>query len=53
MHAHFTPPQIVDLALLIAHAMSVAALAVGLDVPIETPEVLQSELDWQRKQAAG
>jgi alkylhydroperoxidase family enzyme len=53
MHAHFTPQQIVDIALLIAHSMSVAALAIGLDVPIETPEVLQFELDWQRNEAAG
>jgi alkylhydroperoxidase family enzyme len=53
MHAHFTPPQIVDLALLIAHAMSVAALAIGLDVPVEAPDVLQFELDWQRNKVSG
>jgi alkylhydroperoxidase family enzyme len=53
MHAHFTPPQIVDLALLIAHTVSIAALVIGLDVPIETPEVLAFELDWQKKKAAG
>jgi alkylhydroperoxidase family enzyme len=53
MHAHFTPRQIVDIALLIAHSMSVAALAIGLDVPIEATEVLQFELDWQHSRIAG
>ncbi len=53
MHAHFTPQQIVDIALLVAHSMSVAALAMGLDVPIETADVLQFELDWARNEAAG
>jgi alkylhydroperoxidase family enzyme len=53
MHAHFAPHQIVDIALLIAHGMSVAALAIGLDVQIETPDVLQFELDWQKDNAAG
>jgi alkylhydroperoxidase family enzyme len=53
MHAHFSAPQIVDIALLIAHTMSVAALAIGLDVPIETSDVLQFELDWQQKTVAG
>ncbi|WP_146101856.1 carboxymuconolactone decarboxylase family protein [Rhodopila globiformis] len=53
MHGHFSPRQIVDLALLIAHAMSVAALALGLDVPLEAPEVLRFELEWQQRRAAG
>jgi len=53
MHAHFTPPQIVDLALLVAHTMSIAALAIGLDVPIEGADVLEFELDWQKKQLPG
>jgi alkylhydroperoxidase family enzyme len=48
MHAHFTPQQIVDIALLVAHSLSVAALALGLDVPMETPDVLQFELDWEQ-----
>jgi len=33
--------------------MSIAALAIGLDVPIEAPEVLQFELDWQQSRTAG
>nr|WP_294523606.1 hypothetical protein [uncultured Rhodopila sp.] len=53
MHAHFTPQQIVDIALLVAHHLSVAALAIGLDVQIETPDVLQFERDWQRNKLAG
>nr|WP_294547097.1 carboxymuconolactone decarboxylase family protein [uncultured Rhodopila sp.] len=52
MHTHFAPPQIVDIALLVAHSMSMAALAMGLDVQIETPDVLQLELDWQRNKVA-
>ncbi len=48
MHAHFSPRQIVDTALLVAHSMSAAALAIGLDVPIEAPEVVQFELEWQQ-----
>lgn len=48
MHAHFAPRQIVDIALLTAHSMSVAALALGLEVPIEPPETLQFELQWQQ-----
>jgi 4-carboxymuconolactone decarboxylase len=53
MHAHFTAPEIVDIVLVVAHAMSVAALAIGLDVPIEAPEMLQFELDWQQRRTAG
>ena len=53
MHAHFSPRQIVDIALLIAHATSVAALALGLDVPLEAPEVLRFELDWAQNRMAG
>ncbi len=53
MHAHFTPPQIVDIALLIAHTISIAALVIGLDVPIETADELAFELEWQRKRTGG
>ena len=52
MHANFAPRQIVDAALLTAHSMAVAALALGLEVPIEPPETLQFELEWQQHRAA-
>jgi alkylhydroperoxidase family enzyme len=51
MHTHFTPQQIVDVALLVAHSMSMAALSMGLDVQIETADVLQYEQDWSRNKA--
>jgi alkylhydroperoxidase family enzyme len=52
VHANFTPRQIVDIALLTASFMAVAALALGLEVPIEPPETLQFELEWQQHRAA-
>ena len=51
MRAHFAPRQIVDIALLTAHTMSFAALALGLDVATEEPDVLQFELDWHLRKA--
>jgi 4-carboxymuconolactone decarboxylase len=53
MHANFTPRQIVDVALLTAYSMAVAALALGLEVPLEPPETLQFELEWQQHRAGG
>jgi alkylhydroperoxidase family enzyme len=44
----FTPRQIVDIALLTVQAMSVAALSLALGVPLEPPETLALEQDWQR-----
>ncbi len=49
IHEHFNARQIVDIALLTAYYMSVAALAIGLEVPLETPDILQVEQDWQRR----
>lgn len=51
MHANFKPRQIVDIALLTSYAMSVAALAMGLEVALEPPETLQFELEWQQRRA--
>ena len=48
VHAHFMPRQIVDIALLTSFSMALAALALGLEVPIEPPETLQFELEWQQ-----
>jgi alkylhydroperoxidase family enzyme len=52
VHAHFLPRQIVDIALLTVHYMSVAFLALGLDVPIEPAETLQFALQWHIQKAA-
>jgi alkylhydroperoxidase family enzyme len=53
LHAHFSPRQIVNIVLLIAHVTAVAALTLGLDVPLEAPKVLRFELDWQQRGMAG
>jgi len=53
MRDHFAPHQIVDVALLTAYSIAVAALALGLEVPIEPPETLQFELEWQRHRSGG
>jgi alkylhydroperoxidase family enzyme len=51
MHENFTPRQIVDIALLTSFSMAVAALALGLEVPVEPAETLQFELQWQQEKA--
>jgi 4-carboxymuconolactone decarboxylase len=52
VQAHFSPRQIVDIALLTSHSMAVAALAVSLEVSIEPPETLRFEQKWQQQKAA-
>jgi 4-carboxymuconolactone decarboxylase len=49
VHGNFSPRQIVDIALLTSCAMAAAALAVALEVPVEAPDILQFELEWQRR----
>jgi 4-carboxymuconolactone decarboxylase len=44
----FKPPQIVDIALLSAYYMAAGALIIGLDVEVEGPEMLATELAWQK-----
>jgi alkylhydroperoxidase family enzyme len=51
MHEHFLPRQIVDIALLTSFSMAVAALSMALEVPMEPPETLQFELEWQQGKA--
>jgi 4-carboxymuconolactone decarboxylase len=51
MHENFTPRQIVDIALLTSFSMAVAALAQALEVPIEPPETLRFEQDWQQRKS--
>jgi alkylhydroperoxidase family enzyme len=53
MHENFSPRQIVDIALLTAHFVAIAGLIIGLEVPLESPEVLQFELDWHQRPPAG
>jgi alkylhydroperoxidase family enzyme len=53
VHVHFSPRQIVDIALLTSCSMAIAALALGLEVPIEPPETLQFELEWQQRKMGG
>ena len=48
MHEHFNARQIVDIALLTAYYMAVAALAIGLEVPIEGTDTLAIEQERQR-----
>lgn len=51
IHEHFNPRQIVDIALLTSYYMAVAALAIGLEVPMEPLETLELEQAWQRQRA--
>ncbi len=50
VHAHFTPRQIVDIALLTSYYMATAALIIALDVQIEEPDALLLEQAWQTRQ---
>lgn len=52
MHENFSARQIVDIALLTAHSVAVAGLAMGLEVPVEPPETLQFELQWQQQKTS-
>jgi 4-carboxymuconolactone decarboxylase len=52
MHENFTPRQIVDIALLTSFSMAIAALALALEVPIEPPETLRFEQDWQQRKSS-
>jgi hypothetical protein len=47
---HFTPRQIVDISLTSGYYLALGACLIAFDVELEPPEVLQVELDWQRKQ---
>jgi alkylhydroperoxidase family enzyme len=46
---HFSPRQITDIALISAYYLSVGAIVIGLGVEIEPPDVLRTELDWQKR----
>jgi alkylhydroperoxidase family enzyme len=44
---HFTPRQIVDIAMLTSFHMASAALIIALDVQLESPDALQLELQFE------
>ena len=46
----FTPRQITDISLTSGYYLALGACLIAFNVELETPEVLQVELDWQRKQ---
>ena len=46
---HFSSRQILDLTLLTSYYLSVAAIAITMDVPIEDPQFLLREQAWQQK----
>lgn len=46
--AHFTPRQITDIALISSYYMAAGALIIGLDVQLEPPAALATELAWQK-----
>jgi 4-carboxymuconolactone decarboxylase len=48
----FTPRQIVDISLTSGYYLALGACLIAFDVELEPPEILQVELDWQRKQTA-
>ncbi len=52
MHDNFAPRQVVDIALLTAFSISVAALPLALEVPLEPPETLRFERDWQQRKSS-
>lgn len=52
MLKYFSPRQIVDVALLSSYYMAAGALIIGLGVQLEGPELLKTELEWQKKTMA-
>ena len=52
LHEHFTPRQIVDISMISAYYMAAGTLILGLGVQLEPADVLQIELDWQKKTMA-
>jgi alkylhydroperoxidase family enzyme len=50
LKGHFTPRQIVDISLTSGYYLALGACLIAFEVALEPPEILQVELDWQRKQ---
>lgn len=49
---HFSPRQITDIGLIASYYLAAGSMIVAHDVQLEPPEVLQIELDWQKRQMA-
>lgn len=47
--AHYSPEQIIDIAMASAYYIAAGSLIVGLDVEMEPPESFQLEIDWQKQ----
>jgi 4-carboxymuconolactone decarboxylase len=52
LQKHFTPRQITDISLTSGYYLALGACLVAFQVELEPPEILQIELDWQRKQTS-
>jgi 4-carboxymuconolactone decarboxylase len=52
LQRYFSPRQITDISLVSAYYLALGACIIAFDVELEPPEMLQTELDWQRKQSA-
>jgi 4-carboxymuconolactone decarboxylase len=48
LRKHFSDRQIMDMSLLSAYYLATGALIVGFEIPIESRDVLQTELKWQK-----
>jgi hypothetical protein len=53
LRTHFRDNQIIDMALLSAYFLGGAGIITAFEPEIETPDLLQLELDWQRKRLQG
>ncbi len=49
LQEHYSSRQITDISILCAYYLAMGSIIIGLKVETETPEVLQIEIDWQRK----
>jgi len=49
LQKHYSYRQVTDISILCAYYMAMGAIIIGLQVEPEPPEILQVELDWQRK----
>ena len=48
LRRHFSSRQIMDIAMISAYYLSAGAFITGFDVDLESPDILQIELDWQQ-----
>jgi 4-carboxymuconolactone decarboxylase len=53
LRKQFTDRQVVDICLLSAHFIGAGALINAFDIQMETPDIVEIELGWQRKRLSG